>query len=53
MVPRVNYPDSSPRALRQAGGRSRSLDGGWNSFSYGTVGTSEGFDGDIMGLKPP
>jgi hypothetical protein len=52
-APRVNYPDSSPRALRGVAGRSRSLDGGQNSFSYGTVVTFVGFGGEIMGLKLP
>jgi hypothetical protein len=53
VVPRVNYPDSSPEALRRVGGWSWSLDDGQNKFSYGTVGTFMGFDGEIMGLKPP
>jgi hypothetical protein len=51
MVPDVNYPDSNPRALRSAGGRSQSLDGGQNRYSYGTVGTSRGFSDEIVGLK--
>jgi hypothetical protein len=50
-VPGVNYPDSSPRFLRFAGGRSRSLDGGCNRFSYGTVGTTVGLNGEIYGAK--
>jgi hypothetical protein len=53
VAPGVNYPNNSPRALRWAGGRSRSLDSGQNRFSYGTIGTSIGFGGEIMGLKPP
>jgi hypothetical protein len=52
-VPWVNYSNSSPRGLRRVGGRSRSLDGGQNRYSYDTVGTSVGFGGKIVGLKPP
>jgi hypothetical protein len=29
------------------GGRSRSLGGGHHGYSYGTVGTSAGFDGEV------
>jgi hypothetical protein len=52
MVSGVLYLDSSPRALHQAGGRSRSLDGGQIRFSYGTVGTSVAFGSEIVGLNP-
>jgi hypothetical protein len=52
-VLRLNYHDNSPWALHWAGGRSRSLDGGRNRYSYGTVGTSVGFGGEIAWLKHP
>jgi hypothetical protein len=52
MVLEVYYPNSSPRALRRAGGWSQSLEGGQNMYSYGIVGTSTGFGSEIVGLKP-
>jgi hypothetical protein len=52
MVLEVYYPNSSPRALRRAGGWSQSLEGGQNMYSYGIVGTSTGFDSEIVRLKP-
>jgi hypothetical protein len=53
MVPGFHYPDSSPQALCWAGGQSQLPNGGQNMYSYGTVGTSVGFGGEIAGLKPP
>jgi hypothetical protein len=49
----LRYPKSSPRALRRVGGRSRSLNGGRNRFSYGIVGISTRFNSEIMVLKSP
>jgi hypothetical protein len=53
MVPGVLDPDSSTRALFQVGGWSWSLNNGQNKYSYVTVGTSTGFDSEIVWLRPP
>jgi hypothetical protein len=53
MVPGVLDPDSSTRALFQVGGWSWSLNNGQNKYSYVTVGTSAGFDSEIVWLRPP
>jgi hypothetical protein len=45
--------DNSSRALHRVGGRSWSLNGGQNRYSYDTAFTFVGFDGEIVGLKPP
>jgi hypothetical protein len=52
VVPEVQDPVSGPRAFRRVGGWSRSLDGMQNRYSYVTVGTTMGFGGEAMGLKP-
>jgi hypothetical protein len=49
----VQDPDSSPGAFRRAGGRSRSLVGWQNKYSFLTTSTTVGFGGEAMGLKPP
>jgi hypothetical protein len=48
----VQDPVSSRRAFCRAGGRSRSLNGRQNMYSYITVGTAVRFRGEPMGLKP-
>jgi hypothetical protein len=53
MVLGVPDPKSSSQAFHRAGGRSRSLDGRQNKYSYDTAGTTVGFKGVTMGLKPP
>jgi hypothetical protein len=46
-------PDSSPRSFRRAGGRSWSLNGRQNRYSYVTAGAITGYGGEAVGLKPP
>jgi hypothetical protein len=46
-------PNISPRAFRRVGGRSQSLNGRWNRYSYVTSGAIMTFDGEAVGLKPP
>jgi hypothetical protein len=51
-VPRIHDPDSSPRAIRRAGGRGCSLGGRQIRYSYVTMGTTAGFSGEAMALEP-
>jgi hypothetical protein len=53
VVPGILDTDSNPRAFRQLGGRSWSLNGRHNRYSYVTTGAITGFCGEANGLKPP
>jgi hypothetical protein len=42
-----------PSVGQMVGASYSTVDSGQNRYSHGTVGTSTGFSGEIVGLKPP